>query len=80
MEGLDDAEAVPGVEPIEVTIPLGSTVEPPPEGDRYLGFVFAEGLSADTVEASLRRAAATLVVTIDGEELTSEGIFAALPE
>jgi hypothetical protein len=36
-----------------------------PEGDRYLGFVFARGAEPAEVEASLRTAADTLDVVID---------------
>ena len=28
---------------LEITIPLGRTVTPLPDGDRYLGFLFARG-------------------------------------
>jgi hypothetical protein len=37
---------------------------PLPEGDRYLGFLFARGASADAVEHSLREAHAQLRVRI----------------
>ena len=80
VENLEAVEAIDGITGVTITIPKGRAVLALPEGDRYLGFVFAEGLTADAVEASLRAAAATLVVTIDGEELTSDGIAAALPE
>jgi biotin carboxylase len=80
VENADALEAISGITGVTITIPKGRAVLALPEGDRYLGFVFAEGLTADTIEESLRHAAATLVVTIDGEELRSEGIAAALPE
>jgi hypothetical protein len=80
VENADAVEAISGITGVTITIPQGRPVLALPEGDRYLGFVFAEGLTAESVEESLRHAAATLVVTIDGEELTSEGIGAALPE
>jgi hypothetical protein len=38
---------------------------PLPEGDRYLGFVFARGLTAEAVECSLREAHARLRVRIE---------------
>ena len=80
VENTDAVEAISGITGVTITIPEGRPVLALPEGDRYFGFVFAEGLSADAVEASLREAAETLVVTIDGEELTSEGIGAVRPK
>jgi len=43
----------------------GRPVAPPPEGDRYLGFVFATGASPAAVEASLRAAGDRLVVRVE---------------
>jgi biotin carboxylase len=62
--GQDAARAVAGVTGLEITIPRGRWVEPLPEGDRYLGFVFARGDSPAQVEASLRAAHAALAVDI----------------
>jgi biotin carboxylase len=56
VSGVGDATAVPGVTAVELTIPLGQTVESLPEGDRYLGFVIAHGADAQFVEDALRRA------------------------
>ena len=47
---------VPGVEEVLITIPPGQAVAPPPEGTRYLGFMFARDEEPDGVEASLRAA------------------------
>ena len=80
VENADAVAAIEGITGVTITVPVGRAVVALPEGDRYLGFVFAEGLSADAVEASLRQAAETLVVTVDGEELTSEGIGAVRPK
>jgi biotin carboxylase len=79
VENAGAVEAISGITGVTITIPKGRPVLALPEGDRYLGFVFAEGLTADVVEESLRQAAAALVVTIDGEELTSNGMAAAHP-
>ena len=38
---------------------------PLPEGDRYLGFMFARGATAEEVESALRTAHARLDVAID---------------
>jgi biotin carboxylase len=54
--GLEAARAVSGVEDVVVTAPEGREVVPLPEGDAYLGFLFARGESPDAVEGSLREA------------------------
>jgi len=56
VRGRDDALGVPGIEGIEITIPVGQPVVPLPEGDRYLGFVFARAETPAQVEAALREA------------------------
>jgi biotin carboxylase len=61
----DDARAVPGVTGLEITVPRGRRVVPLPEGDRYLGFVFARGATPADVEASLRAAHAALEIRIE---------------
>ena len=73
VEGVDEASQIAGIDEIEITVPFGRMVAPVPEGDRYLGFVFASGKDADAVEASLKAAAATIDPTIDGEYVTSDG-------
>jgi biotin carboxylase len=65
VRGQDAARAVPGVVGLEITINPGRSVRPLPEGDRYLGFVFAHGESPAEVEATLRRAHAALAVVIE---------------
>ncbi|MHB1987494.1 MAG: ATP-grasp domain-containing protein [Acidimicrobiales bacterium] len=62
---LDQARAIAHITGVEITIPLGRRVRALPEGDRYLGFVFATAPDRDAVEASLRRARAMLEVVID---------------
>jgi biotin carboxylase len=54
--GVEAARAVPGVEDVLITVPEGREVVPLPEGDAYLGFLFARGETPDRVEASLREA------------------------
>ena len=56
VRGRDEALTVPGIEGIEITITLGQPVVPLPEGDRYLGFVFARADTPARVEAVLREA------------------------
>jgi hypothetical protein len=65
VEGQQDARAVDGIAGLEITIARGRSVVPLPEGDRYLGFLFARGTSADAVESSLRVAHACLRVRIE---------------
>src|SRR5574340_949688 len=54
--GLEAARAVPGVEDVVITVPEGREVVPLPEGDSYLGFLFARGEAPDQVERALREA------------------------
>jgi len=68
LEGADKALSVPGVVGVETTIATGRFVAPVPEGNRYLGFVFARGDSPDLVEASLREAQRNLDVRIEPTE------------
>ncbi len=65
VEGQEDARAVDGIAGLEITIARGRPVVPLPEGDRYLGFLFARGASADVVESSLRKAHARLRIRIE---------------
>jgi len=64
VEGRTEAAAVPGITGLTITIPLGQPVRPLPEGDRYLGFVFAEGDSHQRVERALGAARERLRVVI----------------
>ena len=54
------------VESLEITIPVGQTIVPLPEGDRYLGFLFARGETPAAVEAALREAHSRLTFKIVG--------------
>ena len=62
--GLEEARAVPGIGGVEITVARGRAVRPLPEGDRYLGFIFAKADSPEEVEAALREAHARLEVEI----------------
>jgi biotin carboxylase len=64
VEGRAEAAATPGVTGLTITIPVGQQVRPLPEGDRYLGFIFAGGDTHDRVEEALRAAEARLRVVI----------------
>ena len=62
VRGQDEARQVPGIEGVVLTVPAGERLVPLPEGDRYLGFVFARGPSPVEVERALRTAQQQLVV------------------
>jgi glutathione synthase/RimK-type ligase-like ATP-grasp enzyme len=70
IDGVDDALETPGITEFDQSIANGRTVVPLPEGDRYLGFLFANGESPDAVERSLRESADELVVTVEPPERT----------
>jgi hypothetical protein len=64
VSGQERALAIEGVVGIEIAIASGRPVSPLPEGDRYLGFIFARGPTAKMVEDALRRAEAALDVRL----------------
>jgi len=65
VHGQDEARAVPGIAGLEITIHPGRPVQPLPEGDRYLGFLFARAATPAEVEHALRTAHGQLEVVID---------------
>ena len=65
VRGADGARQVPGIGGLEISIAPGRPVEPLPEGDRYLGFLFAKAQTPAQVEAALREAHSRLEVVID---------------
>lgn len=58
--GIEAAEAVTGIESVTISMPIGSEIRPLPEGDEYLGFIFAVGDTPADAEAALREAHARL--------------------
>jgi biotin carboxylase len=62
--GIERAVSVAGVTGVTISVPDGERVTPLPEGDRYLGFVFARGDVTAEVEISLRQARSMLEVEI----------------
>ncbi len=56
VRGRKNARNVNGIEEVNITIPVGGEVVPLPEGDRYLGFIFARADTPEMVEESLRKA------------------------
>ncbi|MGH8900699.1 MAG: ATP-grasp domain-containing protein [Egibacteraceae bacterium] len=65
VRGRDEANAVGGIAGLEITIAPGRPVRPLPEGDRYLGFLFARGETPHDVEEALRKAHALLDIVIE---------------
>jgi biotin carboxylase len=68
VRGVEAARGIAGIEELRLTIPLGDTLVPLPEGSRYLGFLFARADTPERVEAALRAAHAEL--TFDIEPIT----------
>lgn len=64
VEGRAAATAAPGITGLTITIPIGQRVQPLPEGDRYLGFIFAEGDTHQNVEKALGAARERLRIVI----------------
>ncbi len=60
----DRVRALPTVTGLDVTVRRGSFVEPPPEGDRYLGFVYARGSDRSDVESDLVEAERLIEVVV----------------
>jgi biotin carboxylase len=64
VRGQEEARATPGIAGLEISIAPGKPVVPLPEGDRYLGFLFAKSDTPEQVEQALRAAHAKLDVDI----------------
>ncbi|HAM02275.1 MAG TPA: phosphoribosylglycinamide synthetase [Acidimicrobiaceae bacterium] len=73
VDGREGALSVPGIQGVEITATAGSRLAPPPEGGRYLGFVFAAASTPGAVERALRAAGRHLVVRIDPSPASTEG-------
>lgn len=56
VEGLANAQNTPNIEKIEIIIREGYELIPLPEGNQYLGYIFARGDSSREVTAALRLA------------------------
>jgi biotin carboxylase len=65
VRGRERALEVEGIAGIDVTIPRGEELVPLPEGDRYLGFIFAHAPTLDATEHALREAHRRLEVVIE---------------
>ena len=54
--GIDEALSVPGIDEIEISGALNHIIRGLPDGDSYLGFIFARADTPDQVETALRAA------------------------
>ncbi len=70
VHGTHAALKVPGITKLTISIPVGERVEAWPEGNRYLGFLFATAERPEHVERALRSAFEKL--TIEIHEVPSE--------
>lgn len=64
VEGVLAARRVPFIEEVEISLRDGYALVPLPEGDRYLGFIFAQAPTASQAEQALRDAHAKLNVVV----------------
>jgi len=65
VDGTLAAQAVPGITDVTISIALSQEVVPLPEGDKYLGFIFAKADTPEEVETALRQAHAKLKFEIN---------------
>ena len=63
--GIEAARARADIDDVTISIPIGETLVPVPEGNRYLGFIFASGDTPEAVEVALRVAHDELEFTIE---------------
>jgi biotin carboxylase len=64
VSGIETAKAVTGIEDVQITAKLNYPLVPLPEGESYLGFIFARGETSDEVEAALRASHAQLLFDV----------------
>jgi biotin carboxylase len=62
--GVEEARAVPLIDDVQITARINYPLVPLPEGESYLGFIFARGNAPATVEVALREAHRKLDFTI----------------
>lgn len=65
VRGVEQVRGIAEITGVELTIPAGRHVQALPEGDRYLGFVFARAKDPSAVEAALVTARQLLEVVIE---------------
>jgi biotin carboxylase len=62
----EETRQIEGITGMDFTITPGGRVTAPPDGERYLGFVYARADTPEQVESALRKAMATLEVQLEG--------------
>ena len=67
VHGVNEAKQLPNIDDITITAPLHNRLVPLPEGESYLGFIFASGTNVTEVEHALRTAHNQLNFEIDEE-------------
>ena len=65
--GIEQAKSIAGIDNIEITAKLHYPLHPLPEGDGYLGFIFAYDKSPSAVENALRQSHSLLQFQIESE-------------
>lgn len=60
IDGTLEAQAVQGITDVTISLKPGQPVTPLPEGNKYLGFIFAKAETPEEVESALRSAHAKL--------------------
>ena len=66
VEGIEAARSLAGIEDVVISLRPGQEVVPLPEGNQYLGFIFARTADGpDAVECALREAHACLKIAIE---------------
>ena len=65
VRGVEAARSTSKVDGLDITIPIGDRLVPLPEGDRYLGFIFARANQPEEVEAALRLAYSRLEIVVE---------------
>ena len=73
VRGQAEACAVPAIVALRITIAPWTEIQPLPDGDRYLGFLFAKADTPDEVEAALRQAYAQLDPRFEARPAAHEG-------
>ena len=69
IKGIDAARSLPHIHDITLSVPIGEHIIPLPEGNRYLGFIFARAKTSRVVEQALREAYDVLTFDISREEI-----------
>lgn len=70
VDGSDEALGIEHITELDITVPVGRTIAAWPQGDRYLGFLFARADEPEQVENALRQAHSHLSVRVSNEHET----------